>query len=166
MKLKRTELSAISKATQALVNSPEVKSKKLIYTLIKNGKVLEPEVEAIQKAFESDSEEHGEFQTKLRDVYFKYGEVDPETGNLKTEGNGFILKDEKEKPAVEKEIKKLEKKYKDAIEAREKEIEDYKKFLEEETEVNLLKIKFDDLPEEISAEIMYILDTIIEAPQD
>jgi hypothetical protein len=159
MKFSKGDLTTINGAITALLNDKNVKSKKLIYTLVKNSKILSTEVEAIQKAFDTNSEGYTEFTTKLREVYFKYGEVDEGTGNLKTAGNGIVLKDEKEVAA-------LEKKYKDAIAEREAEVEAYKEFLKEEIDIPVIEIKFEDLPDEVGSDVMFVLDELITAPSE
>jgi hypothetical protein len=166
MKFSKGDLTTINGAITALLNDKNVKSKKLIYTLVKNSKILSTEVEAIQKAFDTNSEGYTEFTTKLREVYFKYGEVDEGTGNLKTAGNGIVLKDENDKPKIEKEVAALEKKYKDAIAEREAEVEAYKEFLKEEIDIPVIEIKFEDLPDEVGSDVMFVLDELITAPSE
>ena len=166
MEFQKKKLTAISQAIEALLNYKGVKNKKLIYTLVKNTKILEVEVEAIQKAFETDSEEYTEFTGKLREIYFKYGEVDEATGQLKTTGSGFVLKENTDKDIVQKEITELEDKYSKAIEDRTAEVKEYNEFLDETIELDLMMIKFEDLPEEISPKTVYILDDLITEPAE
>jgi hypothetical protein len=167
MKLKRTEVSTINTAIQTLLTTKDVTNKKLIYSLVKNTKLLEVEVESIQKAYDTNTDEYTEFVDALRAIYLKYGEADAE-GNLITTdgGNGFKLKKEGDAKKLEKEIATLEKKYEKALKAREAEVETYKTFLAEEVEIDLVKIAFDDLPDDMSAQTMYILDELIEAPKN
>ena len=165
MKLARKDLPGINEAINSLLTDESKKSKLLTYALVKNIKIIENEVEAIQKAYETDSSEYTEFVTKMREVFSKYGRKDNEGNLVDSAGNpGFDLYEESDRPKLEKEKKALEKKYKDAIEARKIEVAEYEKFLQEEVEVPLNKINFEALPEDIQAGVMYTLDSIITDP--
>ena len=166
MEFQKKQLTQISQGISGLLSDPEVKNKKLIYTLVKNTKVLEIEVEAIAKGFDTNTEEYTEFTGKLRDVYQKYGEVDEQSGQIKTTEHGIVLKEDVEKEDVEKEITDLETKYKSAIDERTKEVEAYNEILEETVDLPLTKIKFEDLPDEMTPELMYVLDDLISEPLD
>jgi hypothetical protein len=167
MKLIRKDLPGISEAISQLLGSGQVTSKRLVYTLVKNTKVLEGEVEAFKKAYETDSDEYKEFVTKVREVYAKFGRKDEEGNLVDAEGNpGFDLNEEADREKFEKAIKALEKKYSKAIEARKGEVAEYEKFLAEEIDVKVSNINFESLPEDINPAIMYTLDELITEPAE
>ncbi len=163
MTFKKKNLVNIEAAIRALLDGKS-KSKKLAYALVKNSKILESEVTAIKQAYDTESESYKEYLGKLRDVYNKYGAKDA-NGNVKLTPTGFELAKEEDREAVTKDILSLEEDYKEALEARAKEMEEYQAMLESEIEVDLQPIDFEDLPDEINPEIMYILDELITAPK-
>jgi hypothetical protein len=167
MKLIRKDLPGISEAINQLLGTGQVTSKRLVYTLVKNTKVLEGEVEAFKKAYETDSEDYQEFVEKVREVYAKYGRKNDEGQLVDAEGNpGFDLNEEADREKFEKAIKALEKKYGKAIEERKAEVAKYEDFLAEEVEVNLTPINFESLPDDIAPAVMYTLDVLITEPAE
>jgi len=162
MAIKKKDVVAINSAINKLLEGGNVKSKGLVYSLVKNVKILEPEVTALQKALETDSEDFKKYIEETRAVYTQYVDTD-EQGNFKTVSNGIILKDPADKEVVQEAILALDEKYKDAITERNDEIKKYHELLEEDFTVELVKIKFVDLPDEVSADVIYVLEELIEA---
>lgn len=162
MSFKKKDILEINEALNSLLSSGEVKSKNLVYAIIKNTKLVEPEVTALSKALETDSEEFKTYVEETREIYGKYADID-EQGNIKTVPGGIVLKDPTTKDEVSKLIVDLDDKYKDAIEARKVEIEKYNEILDEDVEIDFYKIKLEYLPEEIEPRVLYILDPIVEA---
>ena len=62
----------------------------------------------------------------------------------------------------EKEFETLKKDHKEAVDVREKQIEEYTKLLETDAEVTLYKVKMDDVPETITTRQMAGIYEIIE----
>jgi hypothetical protein len=167
MKLIRKDLPGISEAINTLLSSGSVTSKRLVHTLVKNTKILEVEVEAFKKAYETDSDEYKEFVTKVREVYAKYGRKDEAGKLVDAEGKpGFDLNEEADRDEFEKAIKALEKKYEKAIASRKEEVKKYEEFLAEEIELPVVSINFESLPEDIAPAVMYTLDELITEPAE
>jgi len=163
MTFKKKDLLNIDAAIKHLLEGDE-KPKKLTYALVKNAKVLETEVTAIREAYETETEGYKEYLDKLREIYNDFGAKD-EQGNVKITPNGFELAKEEDRDTVTKKIEDLEGTYKESLESRNKEIEEYQELLNEDIELNLQKIEFETLPETLSPEIMYILDDLITEPK-
>ncbi len=128
------------------------------YAVARNLKLLEPEIEAIQKASEP-SKEFQEYDQARIELAAKHSKKD-EKGNPVIEGNQFILEDQN---AFNKDFEKLKKTHKEALDAREKQGEEVEKLLKEETPITLYKVKLENVPPQItSAEMSSILDIIEE----
>lgn len=161
MAIQKKQLSAINTAISKLIESG-AKSKALTYALVKNIKKLEPEIEALNKALETDSDEFKSYVNETRGIYEQYVDKD-EQGNFKLVQNGVILKNPEDRDIVQGLINDLDVKYKDAILARNEELNKYNEILEEVSEIDFVKIKLADLPEEVTGDVIYILDDLIEA---
>lgn len=73
--------------------------------------------------------------------------------------NSYAMEDQE---VFDKEIKVIQKKHKDAIEEREKQVKDYNELLETPSDSVLHKIKMEDVPTEISVRQMSSIYQIVE----
>jgi len=163
MTFQKKDLLNIDAAIKHLLEG-EAKPKRLTYALVKNAKILETEVTAIREAYETESEGYKEYLEKLREIYNEYGAKD-EQGNVKVTPTGFELAKEEDRETVTVKINSLEEESKEALDARNKEIEDYQELLNTEVALDLQKIEFDSLPETLNPEVMYVLDDLITEPK-
>jgi hypothetical protein len=163
MTFKRKDLVNIDAAIRSLSDKKEGK-KTLIFSLIRNQKILEPEVTAIKEAYNTENEGYKTYLEALREVYNEYGATD-EQGQVQLTPTGFVMKEDVDRDEVTEKITALEEAHKEALESRAAEMEEYQKLLEEEVEIDLLKIDFDSLPDEINPEVMVILDELITEPK-
>jgi hypothetical protein len=163
MTFKRKDLVNIEAAIRSLIETKEGK-KKLIFSLVRNKKALEPEVTAIKEAFNTENDGYKKYLEELREVYNQYGAKDEE-GNVKLTQTGFVMEEGVDREEVTEKISILEETHKEALESRSKEMEDYQKLLEEEVELELFPIDYESLPDEINPEVVYILDELITEPK-
>jgi hypothetical protein len=167
MKIVRKNVINLNQASQVLLDSKGNKSKRLVYSLIKNIKTLEDEVSAVTKAGESENTAYEEFTSKLRAEYQIYGNKnDNDELVLRSGTPGFELEDASKQEELEEKLKALQEEYKDAIDLRSVENKDYNELLNEEIELNLKMISFESLPEDIDPKIMYNLEMVITPPID
>lgn len=129
----------------ALKSVSELKGVKFAYAVAKNTKVIKNEVEAILDAQKS-SKEFQEYDNERIELC-KLMAVKDESGKPKVTQNNFDIED---KEAFDKEFNKLKKKYKEAIEDRDKQLEEFNKLLEEEVKIKLHKVKVEELPSDIT----------------
>ena len=131
---------------------------KFSYAVARNLALLKPEVEAINKTLEPSKEflEWDKERVALAQEYSKKDEKDKPI----VEGNRYVMENEK---TFNKELEKKQKNHKSAIDAREKQIEEYMKLLEEKTdEIKLYKIKLEHIPESITTQQMNGIVDIVE----
>ena len=124
---------------------------KFSYAIAKNINNIKNEVESIDKALEPD-EKFQEFEKERVVLLEKYAEKD-DNGKPKKEmsENGseqYVMGEGLKK--FEKEFDILKKTHKEAVDARDKQIEDYNKLLETDSDVTLHKLKMEDIPEAIT----------------
>lgn len=134
-----------------------LKGVKFSYGIAKNLSILEIEIKAIEKTTEF-TPDFKNYEKERIELASKHAKKDEE-GKVVIENGRYILED---KDTADQEFKELREKYKEALEERDQQLEDYKALLEEESSVELFKIKLSDVPEDISTEQMTSIFAIIE----
>lgn len=137
----------------------QIKDVKFAYTIVKNKLKIKDEITAIQQISEP-SKEYFEYESKRQKLIKEYC-IRDEDGNVKMV-NGFATyipdKAHKAKEAVDNLIKE----YIDVIKEQNKKEVEIQKILEEEIDIDFIKINFNDLPQEINAEQLEVLFPIID----
>ena len=136
---------------------------KFAYAVARNISLLKSELESLEKSMELP-ESFKKFDTERIELVEKYADKD-ENGKPKKEKaeNGseqYVMGKEEKK--FEKEFAILRTKHKEAVNLREKQIEEYTKLLTTDSQVGLYKIKLDDIPSEITARQMAGIYEIVE----
>lgn len=142
---------------QGLNTLAGLKGVKFSYAVAKNINILKGEVESLEKSI-TPSEEFSEYDKKRIELAKKYAELD-ESGELKSKDFKIIFTDE---AGFKKALAPLLEEYKDALAKRDEQMKEYAELLKEESDVQLHKLKIEDVPEDISTEQMYVLYPIIE----
>ncbi len=136
------------------------------YAIVKNINKIREESESFEKII-LPSDKYKEYDLKRIEIVKKHtkknekGEPlfmldDPSTGAGRYDvEDGWDFNQDQE-------IIDLKKEYADEIEKRESQIKEYDKLLEEESHLELFKIKLDIIPESVSTEQMNVLYKIIE----
>jgi len=136
-------------AIDALDGVSEVKGVKFAFTVLKNRKKLDTQVEEDRPIFEEilkPSEGFQEYETKRIELCETSSEKDEE-GKAITEGDRYKILDLK---TFNDDLQKLTEEYKVSVDDRRKQIEEYNSLMEEDIEISFQLVSFDDLPEEIS----------------
>ncbi len=158
--MKKKEIVELNRNLQTLSN---LKGVKFSYAVAKNIEITKSEVIAIDKAKESDKEylDYDKERVKLAESYSNEDEAGKPIIKLDP-ANGQYNYDIFDQKKFDKDLEKLRKKHKKAIDAKKKQEEDVKKLLEEEVKIDLHKINISDIPEEISVNQMKGIVIIIE----
>jgi len=158
--MKRNDITAI---LNTLNEVSELKGVKFAFTVLKNRKKIESQIEEDKLIFEEilkPSEGFKEFETKRIDLCIYHSEKDDE-GNPITENDQYKIID---MDVFNEELKKLSDEYEEDVKNRYTQMEEYNSLMEEELTFDFKKLAFEDLPEEISEkqlrnlEFMLILD--------
>jgi hypothetical protein len=159
MKVKREKLVAM----WGLINrlQGQKTAVKFHYLLLKNRKLLEPEITALQEAQTADPPEgHEEFNKKRLAVCNEFAEKD-DNGEVKIVNNNFVIPpDQKEK--FEAKLDKVKEEYKEVLEIMDKRQEDFISLLQEEVEVDLATIPLSIMPDNLVGNEVETLFEIID----
>jgi hypothetical protein len=136
-------------------------NKMLTYAIIKNKKAIESEVEALNEALKLDSDDYIKYVTEIREVANKYGAKD-EDGNIIPTPTGFRTVDGTDQEEVQSIVNEINEKYKEVIEAREKQMEEYNNMLNDEVEIEFSPIKLANMPDTVEEKTISLLFDIIE----
>lgn len=132
------------------------------YAVNKNLAILKPEIEALQKAL-TPSEKFLEYDVKRVDIVKKYAKKDEKGEFVLLEVGGKKSYDVAgQEDTVENEVKPLKEEYKAAIEDNEKQMIEYNTLLEQESNVELYKVKLENVPKDITAAQMTAIFPIVE----
>jgi len=139
----------IFRLAQGIAKVGHLKGIKFAYGISKNKKIVDSEIESVKESV-AQSETFTEFEAKRIELCKEYAEKD-EKGEFKVESNEYVLPAEK-KEEFEIRLNALREQNKEAIDEREKQLIDYKEFIDQESTIEFYKIKLSSVPEDISAE--------------
>jgi recombinational DNA repair protein RecR len=136
---------------------------KFAYTMAKNKKAIETEIQAFNELLKADNK-FLEYENKRIDLCNKHAKKDEDGKAIMIkEGNSERFDIENE-DKFNKDFSKLKVEFKSAIEARDEQIKKFNEFMLEDSTVELRKVDEDDVPEEItSAQLNSIIDLIDES---
>ena len=155
--MKNKDLITLNAALQEV---SDIKGKEFAYAVFKNKSIIEKEMEIFEKL---QREPHPEFQNyeQERNVLCITHSIKDEEDNPKINNNRYEI-DPVQQVDFQNEFEDLKEKYKEVIDDMQKAEQEYNEFLEKETELELVKIKFDNLPEDIDASFLEKLKWMIE----
>lgn len=127
---------------------------KFSYFLAKNRIAIKSEVEALDEARKPD-QDFLDFELERVKLAQEYSDKDS-AGKPMIQNNSFVIVQKAD--AFEKEMSKLKKKFKTAIEQREEQVKEFEKIVDEDfTLSNPFKISFSDLPQSIEPSVIEVL---------
>ena len=136
-------------AMNALDGVTEIKGVKFAFTVLKNRKKLEGQLEEDKSIFEEilkPSEGFKEYEEKRISLCESHSEQDEE-GKAITEGDKYKILDLK---LFNEELTSLTEEYNASVEDRKNQIEEYNNLMEEDMSIEFQKLGFNDLPEELT----------------
>jgi len=144
-KVERIKLFGLLNAIESVKT---IKDVKFAYALVKNKKRIKEEIELLKEATKV-SDKLQEYEKKRIMLCKQYCEKDDNKKPI-IKNNSYCGLDNNKN--FNEEIKKLREEYKEELDNREKQIEDYNKLLEEKVEIDFYKISLKNIPQDISAE--------------
>lgn len=126
------------------------------YAIARNMAKLESEFKSLSKSQEP-TPEYAKFEDARVELLKKYAKKD-EKGEFVIVDNSYELED---KVTFEKEYKVLKEEHKEVLDARTEQMKEYAELLDKENTIELHKIKFSDVPEDISTEQMVAVADIL-----
>jgi hypothetical protein len=134
-----------------------VKGVKFNYAVAKNINLIEPEVKAFQKAG-APSPEFTAYEKERVELAKSHAKKD-EKGRPLSKDNRYDIENQE---LFDTEFEALKETHKDAIDARNKQVEELNAILEEETKLDLFKVKQEDLSEELTTQQLTGIMDIVE----
>jgi len=157
MKITREKLIAIWGLVNRIVS--EKTSVKFHYLMLKNKRLLEPEIESLQKA-QMPPEGHEEFNKKRKILCEEFCENE-NNGNPKIVNQNYVILPENQEEFNLK-IEKLKEEYKEVIEIMDNNQKEFLELLKEEVSVDLAIIPLSIMPEKIIGRDVDLLFDIID----
>jgi hypothetical protein len=144
---------------EGLNNVSNLKGVKFAYVVLKNKKIVEEEIETLQKSIEM-SEQFQEFERKRIGLCEQYSEKNKD-GSPIIVNNAYNIPDREK---FEIEVAGLKSQYLDCVSERESQLREYDKLLKDDTDVlgKLSKININHIPDDISATQLDSIKEIIE----
>lgn len=152
--MKNKELLALN---QILNEYEKVKGKDFAYMVFKNKELIESEMKIFDKLKKEPHPEYQAFENERMVLCTIHSEKD-ENGTPVTYQNRYKIKDME---AFNVEFVELREKYKSVIEDMEQSEREFNEFMENEATVELVKVNFKDVPNEIDADQLKKLKDII-----
>lgn len=155
--MKRKEITTL---LNSLNEVSEIKGVRFAFSILKNRKKLETQIEEDKLIFDEilkPSDGFKEFETKRVDLCVLYSEKD-DNGNPITENDQYKITD---MVKFNSELSLLSNDYNEFIEERYKQVSEYNSLMEEELVIDFNKVNFDDLPTDISEKQLRGLEFMI-----
>lgn len=149
---------------QALEGLGSVENVSFAYCAVKNLKLLEKEIEILEEVRKPSDEFMKNFQPQVDELVKKHSKKDEEGNPELSDGpqGSTIQVDPANKAKFEKEFAKLEEENKPLVDQRMEQLTKFNDLLQEEVEIELVKIKKEDLPENIKVAELYGISDILE----
>jgi hypothetical protein len=138
-----------------------LKGVKFCYAVAKNKNKFVAEIEVLNesnKLGKTFTKTQEEFESKRLELNTKYCKKDAENNPVMTNRNYVI----ENRAAFDKEYKKLTEEYKDLLAEIKRLEENSNELLKLECKVELFKIKFDEIPADITVKQMNIIEPLVE----
>ncbi len=140
------------------------------YAVTKNKESLAPEVKAIRESLKP-LEKYKDYEERIQELNEKFANKDKKGNPVRFDlGQGRFAYDipgaNSSESEYSKAVDKVKKEFKDIIDKQEKKIEEDKKFLQEESTVDIMKISLKIVPEDAPQEVMDGLFFMIKEPTE
>ena len=148
-------------AIDALDGVTEIKGVKFAFNVLKNRKKLEAQVEEDKPIFEEILKPSDGFQEyeKKRITLCETSSEKDDDGKAITEGDRYKILDMNK---FNGDLTNLSEEYKESVEDRKKQIEEYNTLMEENMSIDFQKLNFDDLPEELTESQLQTIEFMLD----
>lgn len=134
-------------------------SVKFHYTVLKNKKLIEPEVESLREA-NSAPENYQEFEKKRMEVCSQYCEKD-ENGAPEVKDNNFVILPEV-RSEFDGKLNDLKESYKEMFDGMEASQKEFQELLSGDVEIDFVRIPMSIIPAELTGQEVNVLFDLID----
>lgn len=147
----------------ALDELSDIKGKTFAYAVFKNKQLLDAEIEIVNQLRKQPSQDVIDYENERQLLCIKHADKD-DNGDavINYNPNGTQSYQISDLEKFQKEHDKISAKYKDAIDENKKDQDEFIAYLEKESEVEVKKVKIDDLPEDVTAGFMEKIQYMLE----
>jgi len=149
--LKNYQIMDLAEAFMRIGKMNIVSTKKFSYALVLNDDRIQSNVKAITE-IARPSEFYIEYEQKRQEIISKYADSDAD-GNIILADNRWVVFKEGTKETAMDEMSTLNEEYKDILESRNKDIDEYNELLDSDVELNIHMVDLDDVPEEVGKDL-------------
>ena len=149
--LKNYQIMDLAEAFMRIGKMNIVSTKKFSYALVLNDERIQSNVKAITE-IARPSESYAKYEQKRHGIISKYADVDGDGNIILNDNRWIVFKDGTKETAVD-ELSSLNEEYKDILDARNKDIEEYNELLDSDVELNIHMVDLDDVPEEVGKDL-------------
>jgi len=133
--------------SQTLNQVSGIKGKEFAYAVFKNKNLIEQEIKIFEQLRKDPHPDFQNYENERMIVCINYSQKD-DNGNPVIENNQYKIEDWS---GFQEDMKELSDKYKDVIEDMENTRKEYEDFMEKESSIELITVKFENLPNDIDA---------------
>jgi hypothetical protein len=160
MKVTREKATQLWQLFDKILKENQLKNVKFQYMSIKNKKMLEPEVKSLEEAAKP-LEDYVAFERERMQLCEELAEKD-DAGKPKIELNKYVLSDENALILDQKIRSLIDNKYKDALMEQQVREQQFQTLLQEEVDLDLIKINLSSIPEIFSGSELELIYDLIE----
>ncbi|MCT4662168.1 MAG: hypothetical protein N4A40_09935 [Tissierellales bacterium] len=158
--MKNRDLLKIQAGIEVLSN---IKDVKFSWCLLRNKKKIKAELETIQEALNYEKVEGTDkYDEERKEILDSHIEYDQNNKPIKDEVGNLIFKNGKTKDELESRISELNDKYPEVDKQLKEYEEKQNELLDSDCELELYKIKFDNLPENIAMAELELIEELID----
>jgi len=157
MKINREKLLEMWSVFEQLLE--DKKSVKFHYNILKNKRLIQPEVDSLKES-NDPPEKFQEFEQTRIKLCQDYSEKD-DNGQVKTDNGSFVLVEET-KEEFETKLKELKDDHKEMFEGMEKSHAEFMELLKEDVDIDFVKIPMSIMPDSLTGREVDLLFDIVE----
>jgi len=149
--LKNYQIMDLAEAFMRIGKLNIVSTKKFSYALVLNDERIQSNVKAITE-IAKPSEAYAEYEKKRHEIIVKYADVDGD-GNIILNDNRWVVFKDGMADTAKEEFASLNEEYKDILDQRAKDIEEYNELLDSDVELNIHMVDLDDVPDSVGEDL-------------
>jgi hypothetical protein len=143
---------------QTLNEVSYLKGKQFAYAVFKNKSLIEQEVKIFEQLRKDPHPDFQNYENERNIVCINYSKKD-DNGNPIITNNAYQIEDMN---GFNTDMQELGEKYKDVLDDMNNARKEYEDFLEKESSVQLIKVNFNDIPEDVDANLLSKLQFMID----
>lgn len=143
---------------QTLGQISGLRGKSFAYAVFKNKSLVEQELKVFEELRKEPHPDYQNYENERMIVCINYSKKD-DNGNPVINNNQYIIEDW---TGFSGDMKEITDKYKEVVEDMENTQKEYNIFMEKEATLNFIKVKYEDIPNDVDANLLQKIQFMIE----